>query len=179
MSDLKLESMSDNSKRKNVQELGNLQKDEVIVLPRKMIPSRAAFETLGFKFTDINDSVLVDAILPDGWSIQPKENRWNDLVDDKGRIRGSYYYCSKFYDRSGLMELNCRYCRTSKYIDPNDFRSPVNVVVTDACKNDAIIFNAGQCQKIESDEWHRLREIAESYLNSNWPEWEDPEKYWD
>ena len=39
-------------------------------LPRDMRPSQAAFEALGFTFTDIGDSVLFEATLPEGWSTQ-------------------------------------------------------------------------------------------------------------
>ena len=39
-------------------------------LPRDMRPSQAAFEALGFTFTDIGESVLFEATLPEGWSTQ-------------------------------------------------------------------------------------------------------------
>ena len=62
-------------------------------LPRDMRPSQAAFEALGFTFTDIGDSVLFEATLPEGWSTQETPGSsilWENLVDDKGRVRGNY-----------------------------------------------------------------------------------------
>lgn len=58
-----------------------------------MSPSQAAFEALGFTFTDIGDSVLFEATLPEGWSTQETPGSsilWENLVDDKGRVRGNY-----------------------------------------------------------------------------------------
>lgn len=149
-------------------------------LPRDMKPSRADFEALGFTFTDIGDDVLFEATLPEGWSTQETPGSsilWENLIDDKGRVRGKYCYKGAFYDRYGHMFLDCRYHIIDQYTDPNDWNSPINVVVTDA--DGSIIFNAGQCQKAYSKEYDELVAKAKEYLDSNYPEWKDVMKYWD
>ena len=149
-------------------------------LPRDMRPSQAAFEALGFTFTDTGDDVLFEATLPEGWSTQETPGSsilWKNLIDDKGRVRGKYCYKGAFYDRYGHMSLSCRYHLDYQNTDPDNYDSPINVVVTDT--DGSVIFNAGQCKKAYSKEYDKLLEKAEEYLASNYPEWEDVTKYWD
>lgn len=149
-------------------------------LPRDMRPSQAVFEALGFTFTDIGDDVLFEATLPEGWQTQEAPGSsilWENLVDDKGRIRGHYCYKGSLYDRYGDMSLSCRYHSTCQRTDPDNYDSPINVVVTDA--DGSVIFNAGQCKKTYSKEYDELVEKTEEYLKSNYPEWKDVTKYWD
>lgn len=149
-------------------------------LPRDMRPSQAAFEALGFTFTDIDDDVLFEATLPEGWSTQETPGSsilWENLVDNKGRIRGSYCYKGTPYNQSGHMSLSCRYRSTYQYTDPNNYKSPINVVVTDA--DGSVIFNAGQCKEAYSEEYDMLIAKTKEYLKSNYPEWKDVTKYWD
>lgn len=149
-------------------------------LPRDMRPSQAAFEALGFTFTDIGDSVLFEATLPEGWSTQEDPGSsilWENLVDDKGRVRGKYCYKGACYDRYGRMSLSCRYHLTYQNTDPDNYDSPINVVVTDA--DGSVIFNAGQCKEAYSEEYEKLVAKAEEYLKSNYPDWKDVTKYWD
>ena len=149
-------------------------------LPRNMRPSQAAFEALGFTFTDTGDDVLFEATLPEGWSTQETPGSsilWENLVDDKGRVRGNYCYKGAFYDRYGHMSLFCRYHSAYQHTDPDNYDSPINVVVTDA--DGSVIFNAGQCKETDSEEYDKLVAKAEEYLKTNYPEWKDVTKYWD
>lgn len=149
-------------------------------LPRNMKPNQAAFEALGFIFTDIGDDVLFKATLPEGWSTEEEPGAtilWEKLIDDKGRVRGKYYYKGSFYNRSGQMNLFSRYHLTDQFTDPDNFNSPTNVVVTDF--DGSIIFNAGQCKRCYSKEYNILVEKAKEYLLSHYPEWKDATKYWD
>ena len=78
-------------------------------LPVDMIPSREAFEAVGFRFEAIDgDDVLCQATLPKGWKIVPQEGSsyWSTIVDNLGKKRGSVFYKGVFYDRRGHMTLN-------------------------------------------------------------------------
>ena len=149
-------------------------------LPKEMYPSKAAFEDLGFTFTDTGDEILYEATLPEGWKTVETPGSsilWENLVDDKGRVRGNYCYKGAFYDRYGVMNLKSRYNSTYELTKPNDWDSPVNVVVKDA--DGTIIFHVGQCEKMYSDKYFYLLKKGEEFLNSNYPDWKDPTKYWD
>lgn len=146
-------------------------------LPKEMRPNQAVFEALGFTFEDDGDDVLCKATLPDGWKLKSDGGYWTYLIDEKGRERGSYFYKGAFYDRSGHMSLNQRFHATSEHIDPEDWESPVNVIVKDA--DGTILFTAGQCTKTYSDEYDELMAKAKDYLKTNYPEWENPSMYWD
>lgn len=147
-------------------------------LPIKMYPSKEAFEDLGFTFEDIGDNVLCQATLPDGWKLKADGGGyWTYLIDEKGRERGCYFYKGAFYDRSGHMHLSQRYHVTCDAIDPEKWEGPYTVSVKDA--DDTILFTAGECEKTYSDEYDELMNQAKEYLRTNYPEWEDPTKYWD
>lgn len=147
-------------------------------LPIDMNPSRKVFETLGFSFTDIGDDVLFQATLPDGWTLKADRGGYcTYLIDEKGRTRGSYFYKGAFYDRSGNMSLDNRFCIDYERTDKNDRNSPIIVSVKDA--DGTIIFTAGQCDKLYSDQYDNLRAEAREYLKANYPEWENPVMYWD
>jgi len=146
-------------------------------LPKKMNPSKEAFESLGFTFEDIGDDVLYKATLPDGWELNSDDGYWTYLIDEKGRERGSYFYKGAFYDRSGHMNLSQRFHATYDAADPETWKGPYTISVKDA--DDSIIFTAGKCERTHSAEYEKLMEQAKDYLRTNYPEWEDPTKYWD
>ena len=145
-------------------------------LPKDMRPSREAFEALGFKFEDIGDDVLYQATLPEGWTLESDGGYWTNLVDDKGRKRGNYFYKGAFYDRNGHMALCQRFGISFQKIDPNNRESPINVYAVDC--DGTIIFEAGHCKDTWS-EYEELERQARGYLDSNYPGWEDETKYWD
>lgn len=146
-------------------------------LPKKMRPSKEAFENLGFTFQDIDDDVLYQATLPEGWILKSDGGYWTTLIDEKGRNRGSYFYKGAFYDRSGHMSLSQRFQATYDSADPEHWKAPFTVSAKDA--DGTIIFTAGQCEDAFSQDCDDLMSKAEEYLNTNYPEWKDPTKYWD
>ena len=122
-----------------------------------MSPNQAAFEALGFIFTDIGDDVLFEATLPKGWSKQETTGStilWENLLDEKGRKRGDYCYTGSFYDRYGHMNLRSRFHITYRHTEPDNWDSPVDVIVIDA--DDSVIFKAGQCKELYSEEYVKL-----------------------
>ncbi len=146
-------------------------------LPRDMRPNKEAFEAIGFKFEDIEDDVLYQATLPEGWTLKSDGGYWTYLIDEKGRERGSYFYKGALYDRNGHMNLTQRFHATYEHLDPDDWKSPIKIFVKDT--DGTILFEAGQCDEAYSDEYNELMSKATDYLNTNYPEWEDASKYWD
>ena len=147
-------------------------------LPMEMNPSKEAFESFGFTFEDIGDDVLCKATLPDGWKLKADGGGyWTYLIDEKGRKRGSCFYKGASYDRNGYMYLSRRFLITYDAADPKKRQGPYNVSVKDA--DGTILFTAGKCDKTDSYEYEELIKLAKEYLRTNYPEWEDPTKYWD
>lgn len=176
--------LAKNSSNKEVETDKNAKQYKVrdtIILPLNMHPNQETFESLGFDFFDAGDRVLINATLPEEWSTQRitgsnvlREN----LIDDRGRIRGDYYYKRAYHDRDGHMKLCGRYRQIYQYTEPGNYSSPINVVAIDNVDG-SVIFNAGQCEELYSKEYEELVTKAEEYLNSNYPGWKDVTKYWD
>ena len=74
------------------------------MLPKKMEPSKEAFEAVGFSFEDVGDKVLIKAKLPNGWRMEG-EGYWHTFYDENGEERGSSFYKGAFWDRTGYMRL--------------------------------------------------------------------------
>ena len=149
-------------------------------LPIKMNPSKEAFEALGFTFEEIDDDLLCKATLPEGWTMKADEDGgyWTYIYDSKGRERASYFYKGAIYDRDAFMDLKQRYTYTYDHVISKDYNSPIFIYVKDKADG-KIIYNAGQCDQAYSDEYNALMDKAKEFLKNNFPEWEDPTKYWD
>lgn len=147
------------------------------MLPQDMQPSKKFYETLGFAFEDVGDSVLYQASLPNGWTLKSAGGCWTDLLDEKGRKRGSYFYKGAFYDRNGHMYLVTRYYITYEHIEKNNWRSPIKVYAMD--RAGMVLFEAGECEDEYTPEYNELKRAAEVFLDTNYPEWKDVSKYWD
>ena len=153
----------------------------VVMLPKDMKPCRECFEKLGFLFKDIGDDILLQATLPEGWSIkkdQGSTHLWYDLFDQKGQRRGTYCYKNTSYDRHGQMELFYKYriCFIPK--DTFDYYSPKKIVAIDSATGD-VLFEAGCCNDLYSNEHSVLVKKVVDFLYENYPEWRDVTKYWD
>ena len=145
-------------------------------LPKDMSPSKEDFESLGFTFKDIGDDVLYQATLPDGWTLK-SDGYWTYLIDEKGRERGSYFYKGAFWDRSGHMNLHTRFRVCEGHTNSDDCDSPIKIYAKDA--DGTVIFDAGQCKEYYADGYEDKIKKAVEYLDTNYPEWNDPTKYWD
>lgn len=145
-------------------------------LPRKMYPSKEVFEAFGFTFKDIDDPILYQASLPEGWLLKKENGYWTNLIDEKGRKRGNFFYKGAFYDRNGSMKLFQRFSIKEEATIPEKWEGPYIISVKDSDGN--TIFTAGKCDKLFSDEYNKLIDQAKEFLHTNYPNWEDPTKYW-
>ncbi len=155
-------------------------------LAKKMGPSREAWEKLGFEFIDDpDDKVLIEAKLPEGWSIRATDHSmWNDIVDGNGYVRGTMFYKSSFYDRDAHMDLCRRYGIHSDYVDEDYTTSEIYF----GNRNEKI-FVAGQVciprglsaeeRQSKTEEKDRLFDMAKEFADKYYPNWEDVNAYWD
>lgn len=92
-----------------------------IVGTRDILPKecqREQLEKLGFVFGKDSDDLFVNVTFPAGWSKKATDHSmWSDLLDAKGRKRGSIFYKAAFYDRAAHMSLTQRYTCGSQYLN--------------------------------------------------------------
>lgn len=70
------------------------------------------YEKLGIKVLGLvkGDELFCECVLPDGWEKKStSHSMWNELLDDKGRVRATYFYKGVFYDRDAFIHLEKRF----------------------------------------------------------------------
>lgn len=70
------------------------------------------YEAMGIKVIGDSkgDKLFLDVELPIGWQIKNTDHSmWNELVDDKGRVRATFFYKAAFYDRDAFINFDRRY----------------------------------------------------------------------
>lgn len=145
----------------------------LVYYQKNAFPNHAAFEEAGFIFEDCNNDQLLHAILPYGWTMVSSQGYWKSFIDEKGRHRGAYL----FTGLSNEMYLSTRY-----YIDWQKDNSAYWTVTVKDWNSAYTIFTAGKCidcHGYESAEFDSLKKSAKNYLHTHFPEWENPNKYWD
>lgn len=145
-----------------------------LVLSREKVnPSKVrSFQELGFTFDSSNNGNYSIG-LPKGWSTIPGQSS-SMILDEKNRRRG--LSSVGFFSIKNDLKLLTRYRVESKRI-VNDKFSPILIYVCDSDGNQ--IKGIGLCGTYNSEDYTRLVEQAENYLDENFPNWRDPSAYWD
>jgi hypothetical protein len=86
---------------------------DTVKIPRKngyrsfVNESIDVLKSLGITVTETpNDELFFDAVLPEGWRIEPTEHHmWSDVIDEKGVKRISMFYKAAFYDRDAFYKI--------------------------------------------------------------------------
>ena len=156
--------------------------------------TREDFEAMGVVFGESVDDLFCEAQLPEGWEKKPTDHSmWSDLVDDKGRKRGSIFYKAAFYDRRASLNVVGRFGHSVEpalgYDHPDYRTSEWRVVVLDC---EEVVWEAEQRVPPEPnasenregwlawlDSKDALYELSEAWLKEHYPEWRDPTAYWD
>lgn len=151
----------------NQEKRGQQQFNSSDVLPVNC--DRQYAEMLGIVFGEMVDDIFVQAMLPTGWKkVATDHSMWTDLIDDKGRKRGSVFYKAAFYDRSAHLRFNTRYSYGTQpvtgYGANHDSEADREGYVSDQGK---IIWRTD------------LEKEAEVYITEHYPDWRNPLAYWD
>ena len=104
-----------------------------------------------------------------------------DIVDDKGRRRGSMFYKAAFYDqRADLGGMLTRYRSSQRYDGGSAGKSPTHVVYG-AFEGENLIHETGRFEYMGRD--YKAQDDAGKeavvWLNDNYPDWTNPLAYWD
>ena len=146
---------------------------------------RAPWIALGFKFGAVTEEIFVECEFPKGWKKEPTDHdMWSDILDEKGRKRGSIFYKAAFYDRSAHARLTPRFYVSSDYDKPTQ-----TVSVADAlgevkfCVSGLEKPDWGACDRPTAERKQakidEARAACEQYLKTNFPDYENPSAYWD
>lgn len=128
--------------------------------------------------------LFVQATLPPGWTKRATDHSmWNDIIDDKGRRRGQFFYKAAFYDRSAhLSGPYRRYTVQRIYSDDRDlFQAQVLDGETEIHRTEAIQISEDQAKdwKARDAANAKATDDALAWLTERYPDHADPSAYWD
>jgi hypothetical protein len=147
-------------------------------LPKDMGGNEKALKDMGFKIEGPvpGDNLFVYATLPPGWKKKPTDHDlYTDLVDDKGRVRGSIGYKAAFYDRWANLSMKRR---IQLSVDYDNKTAGVALVKA----GDTLLFKTKE-HKSDKKMAYDLREDARAeavaWLKKYFPDYDSPAAYWD
>ena len=115
--------------RRKLMEQAELKKEQEILLSKRMTPDKSEWEKLGYSFNDNNrNGFLCNAVLPEGWTIKPTEDKkTTHIVDENGNIRASMYYDASVYTRAASMKLLNKYdiCEEKTNVSDEGYTSTI------------------------------------------------------
>ena len=150
--------------------------------------TRTKYERMGIEIVEDYDDLFWSVKLPEGWEIKATEHSmWNELRDDKGRKRASFFYKAAFYDRDAFVNFNTRFHVSVDHVaDPatdydiwkaSDYQGTVKdgdvVIYSTACASPT-----GDYLKDEEVK-KPLYEQLKLFMKEHYPDYENTEAYWD
>lgn len=146
------------------------------------------YERIGIEIIDEYDDLFWNVRLPEGWEIKATNHTmWNELIDNKGRKRASFFYKAAFYDRNAFINFETRFhLNVTHTADPSeDYDIWKKSDLQGTIKDGDIIIAQTRCvpatedyreeDKIEKELWAEL----ETFMKDHWPEYENVHAYWD
>lgn len=144
------------------------------LVPVKMLPDKQNFMDLGFTFRVLPNSDLCLATLPTDWKSVADTDFGVNLIDEKGRKRGSYIYES---NANNFIDLKTRFYISVDF-DPDDSTQALRYYFVRDRANGRPLFCAGSYNSVDPLKAIKFSNIAKNFLNEHYPDWEDPMKYW-
>jgi len=146
--------------------------------PREVKNTAEQYSKMGIEVftTSKNDDIFLGVKLPKGWKkVETSHSMWNNLIDDKGRIRATIFYKAAFYDREAFINFNHRYYQTQEYIDVKNFDSKKKFMCVKDSSDNSIIFRTAETEEYYDS---NLTNECLEFLNKNFPEHNDVNAYW-
>lgn len=150
--------------------------------------TKAEYEKMGIEIINETDDLFWNVKLPDGWEVKATDHSmWNEVRDNKGRKRMTFFYKAAFYDRGAFSNLQTRFQLDVTHIaDPDsdytvwkasDFRGTVKDGDAIICQTKCVPATGDYSKddKIKDELWEELR----AFMNEHWPEYKDVHAYWD
>jgi hypothetical protein len=144
-------------------------------VPKEILHStKEPFEKIGFIFGEEADDIFVNCKLPEGWTRKGTDhNMWSEICDEKERVRVNVFYKAAFYDRKAHMSLKDFITVDRNREDNWEGKGEDYLFIGTVKAGGDVVFETGP---IEYDEAYNK---AKSWAKENYPDYEDPTKYWD
>jgi hypothetical protein len=152
--------------------------------------TREQYEKMGVKIINEYDDLFCNVELPEGWEIKATDHTmWNELIDNKGRKRATFFYKAAYYDRDAFINFETRYqIEATHNCDPcEDYDIWRKADYIGTVKDGDKIIYATKCVPVPEpfsyDEDTKIKNILyaelEDFMNKNYPEYKDFHAYWD
>ena len=151
--------------------------------------TREQYEKMGIEIISEYDDLFWSVVLPEGWDIKATDHTmWNELLDNKGRKRATFFYKAAFYDRDAFTNFETRYKITTDHVADYDtvgyeawrmsdhiglVKDGEEVIYKTAC-----VPATGDYEK-DNKIKNKLYEELEEYMKENYPNYESVQAYWD
>lgn len=150
--------------------------------------TRVQYEKMGIKIIDTYDDLFWNVQLPDGWEIRATDHTmWNELIDNKGKKRATFFYKAAFYDRDAFTNFQTRFqVGVDHTADPSsdyevwcksDYIGTVKDGEEIIYKTDLVAATGDYSEddKVKKVLWDEL----EDYMSKNYPDYKDINAYWE
>lgn len=156
-------------------------KQVTCLIPKNMYEDYESFVAVGFQFEeDSQHEHLYKSTLPMGWTVKPGTNGNFYLHDAQNRLRANVIMKDTYMG----IGLERRY-NVFEFYNQNTHSYAISVVDWDK----TILFTTtGHCTShltksrtgyVRTSEYNAILAECDAYLENNFPEWQDPTKYWD
>lgn len=148
------------------------------VLPQLIFGKDVSRERLeqewGVKFLHDRDNIFVYAKLPEGWTIEPDQNRgyWSVLRDENGGRRADIFYKDVYGDRVAQMAIATRF-RISTIRTTTSYTLSVYDNKTSSNIREFGEFGLTEYKSIDD-----MYSVAAEWLENNYPDYSNPYAYW-
>lgn len=150
--------------------------------------AKRQYEKMGIVVLNEYDDLFYNVQLPNGWKIKATDHSmWNELRDDKNRLRAKFFYKAAFYDRDAFVAFETRFhmtiCKNVGYDAPYDKWEAANHIGK-FYDGDMLIFETAEFKPSKDyfeDEKikKKIRKQLNSYADNYCPRWKDINAYWD
>lgn len=155
----------------------------------KVAFTKEAYTKMGIEIVSEYDDLFWSVKLPEGWDIRATDHSmWNELVDNKGRVRAMFFYKAAYYDRKAFINFETRFkvevdhCADYDAVDYETWKaSDYQGTVKDG---DKVIYST-ECipttgsyledERVKAPLWAKLEE----FMAANYPDYEDVCAYWE
>ncbi|SCY29454.1 hypothetical protein [Ruminococcus sp. YE282] len=151
--------------------------------------TKSQYEKMGIEIVGDYDGLFWEVQLPEGWQVKAtSHSMWNEIIDNKGRKRATFFYKAAFYDRDAFVNFETRFNisveHTADYTADYDVwsKSDYHGVVKDC---DKIIFETETrpyCEDLFEEDKKVIKpltKVLEKYMAEHYPDYKDVNAYWD